>query len=265
VERFTEAVRIGGTVFEMVSIPAGEFLMGSDREGESPRHPVRVRAFALGKTEVTVRQFRAFVEATGYRTDAEKEGWGWACCWSKRQGLNWRNPGFPQTDDDPVLELSWYDAAEFCNWLSRETGRDYRLPAESEWEYAARAGDDGEKPADLDRFAWHAANSGGTTHPVAQKQPNSFGLFDIIGNSWEWVADVWNTSYAGAPADGSARLADGSPHKTFAGGEGRVLRGGGWGLGGDFLRYSGRAVFGLHERCNNSGMRIARSNRAAAQ
>ena len=209
--RMLPAVTVRGMTIELVRLPAGEFQMGSETGLEKPRHPVQVRAFDLGRTEVTVRQFRTFTQATGYRTDGEKEGWSWVCCWAKREGVNWRNPGFSQSDDDPVVALSWHDAVEFCKWLSAETKQEYRLPSEAEWEYAARAGNQAEYPTDLDQAAWYKENSEGKTQPGAQKQPNAWGLYDVLGNGWEWVADVWSQDYRGAPADGSARRDGGSP------------------------------------------------------
>jgi len=227
----------------------------------------------LGRTEVTVGQFRAFTEATGYRTDAEREGWSFVCCaskplaatwrsrnyWERRQGASWRNPGFPQSDDDPVVEMSWQDAAEFCKWLSSETGQDYRLPSEAEWEYAARAGSQADSVSDVDGAGWHRDNSELRTHPVGKKQPNAWGLYDTLGNAWEWVADVWSANYGGAPADGAARREGGTAMPHVAAGEGRPLRGGAWGLERETLRFTDRPGFGLHQSCNNSGFRIARS------
>jgi formylglycine-generating enzyme required for sulfatase activity len=259
------AVNARGMNVELVRIPSGEFWMGSESGAEKPRHRVQVRNFDLGRTEVTVRQFRAFSEGTGYRTDGEKEGWTWFCCWSRREGANWRSPGFAQSVDDPVVALSWQDAVEFCKWLSAETRQEYRLPSEAEWEYAARAGSQVELPSDLGQAAWYQENSGGKTHAVAGKQPNAWGLHDVLGNAWEWVADVWAADYSGAPADGSARREGGSPHRNFAAGDGRALRGGAWGLGRTGLRYAARPAFGTHERCNNSGFRVARSVQAGAQ
>jgi formylglycine-generating enzyme required for sulfatase activity len=256
--RTLPAVTVRGASFELVRIPPGEFEMGSDSGNEKPRHKVQVRSFDLGRTEVTVRQFRAFVQATGYRTEAEKEGWAWVCCWSKRDGASWLNPGFPQSEDDPVVALSWHDAVAFCKWLSAETAQEYRLPSEAEWEYAARAGSQAEIPSDPDPAAWYKDNSDGRTHPVAQKQPNAWGVFDMLGNGWEWVADVFSEGYAGAPTDGSARRDGGSAGRSFTAGDGRALRGGAWGLGREALSLAGRAPFGSHERCNNSGFRIAR-------
>jgi formylglycine-generating enzyme required for sulfatase activity len=204
--RTLPAVTARGATFELVRIPSGEFQMGSENDRESPRHRVQVRGFDLGRTEVTIRQFRAFTQATGYRTDAEKQGCAWVCCWSKQDGISWRNPGFAQSEDDPVVALSWFDAVEFCKWLAAETGQQFRLASEAEWEYAARAGDTADLPSELGQAAWYKDNSEGRTHPVAGEQPNAWGLYDVLGNAWEWVADVWSDDYTGAPADGTARL-----------------------------------------------------------
>jgi formylglycine-generating enzyme required for sulfatase activity len=265
-------VTVRGESFKLIRIPPGEFLMGSDREGEKPRHAVQVAAFDLAATEVTVPQFRAFTQATGYKTDAEREGSTWICRWStddtvswrtrgfwSTENASWRNPGFAQSDDDPVVAVSWQDAVEFCQWLARETGQPYRLPSEAEWEYAARAGNAGDQPPDLAETGWQKVNSGGRTHAVAQKKPNAWGLYDMLGNAWEWTADVWWKDYEGAPADGGARLAGGSPMASLAAGDVRPLRGGAWCLESAEARYASRPGFGLHQRCNNSGFRIARS------
>ena len=265
-------VTVRGASFSLIRIPSGEFLMGSEKEFENPRHRVRIRAFDLGSTEVTVRQFRAFAEATGYRTDAEREGSAWTCHWSVddaviwrsrgfwniEKGASWRNPGFSQSDDDPVVAVSWHDAVEFCRWLSRESGDRFRLPTEAEWEYAARAGTKAEQPSDLGEAAWYKVNSDGTTHPAGRKKPNPWGLYDMLGNAWEWVEDVWSKNHDGAPNDGTPRLDGGSGFASLAPGEARPLRGGGWCLESAEARYSARPGFGLHQRCNNSGFRVAR-------
>ena len=203
-------VNIDGVDFEFVRIPAGEFLMGSEEDNEEmPVHRVRIRySFDIGKTEVTVRQFFAFTEATGYQTDAEKERWAWTRTgrrdWDPEQLICWWNLPFEQSDDDPVTCVSWYDAIEFCKWLSQKTGTQIRLPSEAEWEYTCRAGTTGDFAGDVDQMAWHRANSGLRTHPVGQKKPNARGLYDMHGNVWEWCLDMWHRSYEGAPSDGSA-------------------------------------------------------------
>ena len=218
------AVNIDGVDFEFVRIPAGEFLMGSEEDNEEmPVHRVRIRySFDIGKTEVTVRQFLAFTEATGYQTDAEKERWAWTRTgrrdWDPEQLICWWNLPFEQSEDEPVTCVSWYDAIEFCKWLSQETGTQIRLPSEAEWEYACRAGTTGDFAGDVDQMAWHRANSGLRTHPVGRKKPNARGLYDMHGNVWEWCLDMWHQGYEGAPSDGSAW----TEAKTFE----PVMRGG---------------------------------------
>ena len=235
-------------VGEMASIPGGTFRMG-DLSGdgfdwEKPVHSVTVPAFMLGKYEVTVGQFRRFVEATEYRTDAERnaeEG----CFnytgkkWESTPGISWRNPGYSVGDDQPVVCVSWNDVQSFIEWLTAQSGESYRLPSEAEWEYAARAGSAtkyhfGNSESQLCRYGNHADSStdfdwrnescsdgvGKRTAAVGRYQPNSYGLYDMHGNVWEWVADCWNDSYAGAPSDGRAwELGDCSR---------RVIRGGSW-------------------------------------
>ena len=226
---------------EMISIPAGDFVMGCqdgrDNECEAkekPTHTVSIPVFKIGRTEVTVAQFRSFVNATHYQTTEEKQG----SCWSLDslgrmvdvKGNSWRKPGFSQTDNDPVACVSWEDSQAMIAWLIQTTGRGYRLPSESEWEYACRAGQNtnycGEN--DVNAVAWYGAaypafnhTSGKTTNPVQTKQPNAFGLYDMSGNVWEWVQDSWHDSYINAPSDGSVWEAGGDSTR-------RVLRGGSW-------------------------------------
>ena len=220
----------------LVHVPAGEFRMGA-RPGEpgalpaeSPGRRVRIsRGFYLGEKEVTVGQFRRYVEATGNKTAAETSG---GCRydvkrgrWEQRPDLTWRNPGVekPQGDDEPVVQVSWYDAVAFCNWLGSREGRPFRLPTEAEWEYACRAGGAGrwcfgDDPARLDQYAWNLNNAGGAFHPVGTRLANAFGLFDMHGNAWEWCSDEFGP-YAPAPPE--AVDPQGPPQK-----EARVLRGG---------------------------------------
>jgi formylglycine-generating enzyme required for sulfatase activity len=197
-----------------------------------PVHRVTLsRPFYLGQTEVTVGQFRAFVEATGYRTDAETDGVGGSVLdedWEERiskPSLNWRNSGYPkgQSDDEPVVQVSWNDAMAFCRWLSDRERKNYRLPTEAEWEYACRAGTttrwaSGDSPDRLEAFAWTPNSRSRTTHSVGTKAPNAFGLHDMHGNVWEWCLDYYGPY-------GSAIEAD--PKGPAVGAE-RVLRGGAW-------------------------------------
>ena len=199
---------------EMVVVPAGSYQMGSpaSEEGrfdvEGPVHRVTIaQPLAVGVYEVTRGEFGRFVEATGYSTGnscftiEENQG-------DRRQGRHWRNPGFAQTDQHPVVCVRWEDAQAYVRWLSEETGQAYRLLSEAEWEYAARGGQQsrGYKYAgsnESDSVAWYGKKSTRLTHPVGQKQPNELGLYDMSGNVSEWVEDCWNESYAGAPTDGS--------------------------------------------------------------
>jgi formylglycine-generating enzyme required for sulfatase activity len=191
---------------EFVPIPPGEFEMGSpsDEEGrwsaEGPVHHVNIgKAFYMGRYEVTQKQWRAIMGD---------------------------NPSRFTGDDLPVEQVSWYEVREFIKKLNEKESTDkYRLPSEAEWVYACRAGTTtrysfGGDESNLGEYAWYDDNSGDKTHPIGQKQPNSLGLYDMHGNVWEWVQDIWHSNYNGAPTDGSAwESGDG----TF-----RVFRGGGW-------------------------------------
>jgi formylglycine-generating enzyme required for sulfatase activity len=215
---------------EMVAISAGNFDMGEPGE----THRVTVKTFALGKTEVTQGQWKAVMGS---------------------------NPSyFPQCGDDcPVEQVSWDDAQIFLKKLSDKTGKIYRLPSEAEWEYACRAGGQHEYCGSdtLDEVGWYGAhatpvgNSGKNTNPVARKQANALGLYDMSGNVWEWVEDCWNSSYAGAPADGSAWT-------TGECSVGRVLRGGSWGGFPQFSRAAYRFRVVATYRDFSLGFRPAR-------
>jgi formylglycine-generating enzyme required for sulfatase activity len=255
---------IRGVDFELVQIPAGQFQMGSQTgdSDERPEHKVSIKeSFYIGRTEVTVRQFRAFTEATGYKTQAEKGNWGFNYAWGftivPGRGFNWQKPKFTQTEDDPVVCISWNDAVAFCRWLSKETGRHIRLPSEAEWEYSCRGGRDFDNAEHPNETGWYRENSGGGTHPVGQKKPNVWGLYDMHGNAWEWCVDVWHSNYKGSPTDGSPWLReDYLPRIAIR----RVLRGGAW-CRCDFelsatYRYRGTEDF----RSDGSGFRIACSD-----
>jgi formylglycine-generating enzyme required for sulfatase activity len=137
------------------------------------------------------------------------------------------NPSyFKNNPQNPVEKVSWDDAQAFCQKLSQITGKTYRLPTEAEWEYACRAGTTtryyfGDNDNQLGDYAWYNGNSNNTTHPVGQKKPNGWGIYDMSGNVWEWCEDDWHDSYAGAPDDGSAWLTNDNDY--------RMLRGGSWG------------------------------------
>jgi formylglycine-generating enzyme required for sulfatase activity len=262
-----------------VWVPAGEFMMGSDEspdalaadfpqyersrflklDDEAPVHRVRItHPFYLGRTEVTVGQFRRFIEASGYVAESDRDGTGaygynpdYDPATTERgdafEGRNpkysWRNPGFPQTDEHPVVNITYADALALAAWLSKTEGVRYRLPTEAEWEYACRAGSrsrfaSGDAPESLARLAnvfdadaavnwrkWQAfalkSHDGYPfTAPVASFAPNAFGLYDMHGNAWEWVAD-WHADdyYANSPLEDPQGPASGTV---------RVRRGGSW-------------------------------------
>jgi formylglycine-generating enzyme required for sulfatase activity len=242
-----EKVLANSIGMKLVLIPAGQFLMGGSEPigaalghfglgeehksrflSEYPQHRVRItRPFYLGACPVTRGQFRKFVEATGYRTDAEKDGkGGW-----RRQGENyqqkpeytWRNVGFPQTDEHPVADVSWNDAKSFCLWLSSKEGKTYRLPSEAQWEYACRAGNTtryafGDDESALGQYAWYEGNSGDTTHPVGEKRPNAFGLYDMHGNVCQWCADWYDANYYEKPATDDPEGPPAGTDRTYRGG-----------------------------------------------
>jgi eukaryotic-like serine/threonine-protein kinase len=217
-------------------IPPGKFLMGSPpketghRDEEFQHEVVITQPYYLGMHEVTVGQFRVFVQDTGYRTEVEKSGAGAVRrvknnTYAPDPGCTWREPGFEQTDDQPVVCVSWNDAVAFCVWLSRKEGKPYALPTEAEWEYACRAGSQtaygfGDSAQGLAPYAWHDPNSDGKTHAVGGKKPNAWNLFDLHGNAWEWTAD-WYTgdSYRKGPKEDPTGPTSGTT---------RVLRGGSW-------------------------------------
>ncbi|MEQ1719060.1 MAG: SUMF1/EgtB/PvdO family nonheme iron enzyme [Hyphomicrobium sp.] len=221
---------------EMVVVPAGEFVMGSDEfEFAKPPHKVTIgQSFAVGKYEVTFAEWEACVAGGG-------------CSSNKSPSDESRGKG-----RRPVINVSWYDAIEYVTWLSKKTGRIYRLLSEAEWDYSARAGTSTAFHWG-DTFLASKANAANKFDPVGQYPANAFGIHDMHGNVWEWVADRWNKSYQGAPTDGSA----------WQGGEstGRVLRGGTFDDGPNRFRSVGRYGFDVSFRGSFAGFRIARSIR----
>ncbi len=216
---------------EMVVIPAGSFIMGSSASektwasthgsnaasvaDEAPQHKVSLQSFALGKYDITRAEYAIFVRETGYPAG---DGCGKdSFKWNKQQDLNWKSPGYNQTDRDPVVCISWQDARAYVAWLNNKgrgqvsTSGDapYRLPSEAEWEYAARAGTTtrfwwGDSDDGAPAHAWYKDNSDGKTHPVGLKPANPFGLYDIVGNVWQWTEDCYADSYDKVPTNGTA-------------------------------------------------------------
>ncbi len=222
----------------MIVVPAGEFEMGSNETHfEKPEHRVKIaNPFAIGRYEVTFREWDLCVAAGACRYRPDDHGWG--------------------RDNRPAIDVSWDDAKTYVAWLAQTTGQKYRLPSEAEWEYAARAGtttaywwgrDAGTGHANCDGCGGKAARQ---TVPAGSFTPNAFGLFDTAGNAAEWVEDCWNDSYRGAPKDGSAwttgqcRL--------------RVLRGGSFGNKANAIRSAARFRYDADVRYYANGFRVAR-------
>ncbi|MCX7050017.1 MAG: formylglycine-generating enzyme family protein [Candidatus Sumerlaeota bacterium] len=260
---------------KMIWIPGGTFWMGSRESPETlakaagadfakrnysneyPLHEVELDGFWMGATEETVAQWRAFVEYTDYKTEAERGGHVFSIApnppeWKEIRGLTWRNPGFPQTDAHPVTCVSWTDAKAFCDWMSAATGKTYRLPTEAQWEYACRAGtrtmffwgDTLEEAQGWGNFqdtsakasvGWNSENISWNdgypfTAPVASFRPNPWGLYDMQGNVIEFCSDFYDE-------DGSYYRI--SPHRNPTGpatGKQCVERGGSWALNNCLLR-----------------------------
>ena len=261
---------------ELAVIPAGEFVMGSPPgepgrfDTEGPQHRVTVRAFALGKHNVTVGQFLDFLRDTGYQP---------APC-NRPLGLSWRSPGqgvaYPpggvESPHQPAVCVGWQDARAYVAWLNGKVApagqpradAPYRLPSEAEWEYAARA------ETTTARW-WGEALGAGNANcngcgsrwdntlfaPVGSFGPNPFGLFDMLGNVWQWTADCWNDSYAKAPDDGRPWLSGDCDR--------RVLRGGSWSNLPAFVRSAARSNGDISGRevdyASDAGFRVARSIR----
>jgi formylglycine-generating enzyme required for sulfatase activity len=263
---------------EMVVLYSGRLDMGSPKsekgraDDEGPVHSVNISAFAMGKTEISRGQFAEFVKKSRYNTGDK--------CWTLDNGKyeerkgNWREPGYPQDDKQPAVCINWNDALAYAKWLSHKTGKKYRLPTEAEWEYAARGNTKtarywGDNPDEACAYAngadktaqaqikgatsWsiHKCTDGFVyTAPVGRFKPNSFGLYDMLGNVWEWTEDNYHDSYQGAPLDGSAWQGNGAK---------RVLRGGSWNNSPSNLRAAIRYASKPDVRFSSFGFRLARS------
>ncbi len=284
---FSDDLAGGGEGPTMVVLPHGAFRMGASpvdpvqNRFERPAHTVVFgRGFALGQHEVTVAQFRQFIEATGYETDAEREGHSFAYSEAsgrvgRRRKTSWRHAynGRDAEPDLPVVHVSFSDAQAYARWLAEETGFAYRLPSEAEFEYALRGGRQtrywwgdgtptlavenltGEGDESPRHLSWTIAFEDYTDGfwgpaPVAQLSANPFGLYDIAGNVQEWVADCWHDSYVRAPGDGSAWVNRGCDL--------RVVRGTFWGGAPDTARASSRQGYKAETRGAAIGFRVAR-------
>ncbi len=231
---------------DLISIPGGTFMMGSNEyDNEKPIHKVTLQPFFMGKYQVTQAQWRVIANRNDLKVKIDLKP----------------DPSYFKGDQRPVEQVNWYEAVEFCDRLSKLTGRQYQLPSEAQWEYACKAvtshqspvtkysfGDDESK---LGEYAWYNENSGSQTHPVGQKTPNNFGLYDMHGNVWEWCLDDWHSNYSGAPNDGSAWLIE--KDSQYA-----VLRGGAWCSNYDYCRSAFRFnyFFGRDYHSLNIGFRF---------
>jgi len=222
-------VKIDGGSFTMGCVPSRDGDCGSD---ETPSNTVTLTGFYLSKYEVTYGQFKTFIEASKYQTDAEKKGYSyvWTGKWEEKKGVTWKcdvagNLRSSSESQHPVIHVSHNDAVAYCQWLSKQTGKTYRLPTEAEWEYAARGGKQskGFKYAGSNKIgevAWYYDNSNQTTHEVGKLQANELGLYDLSGNVWEWCADWYAEDYyKNSPSTNPQGPASGSSS---------VLRGGSW-------------------------------------
>ena len=288
------AARAPGSAFrdcrdcpQMVVVPTGRFIMGSSTAekswaaghgttlgsvaDEAPQHAVTVPSFAMGKYDVTRAEYAAFVRETGHTAH---NGCGAdSYSWRQRPNLTWRNPGFEQTDRDPVVCVSWQDANAYIAWLNGKVGQGssapgnhpYRLPSESEWEYATRAGTTtrfwwGDDEAATPDHAWYKDNSDSHTHPVGLKAANAFGLYDVVGNVWQWTEDCYAGSYSEAPTDAGANgtgVSDPRPNGTHQ--CMRVDRGGSWFFRPWALRSATRERNPIDFRDTYMGFRVART------
>ena len=277
----------GGWSPESVIIEAGSFQMGSialeegREDNEGPQHRVTFRrGFAIGQSEVTVGQFRAFVDMAGYRTDAEKHGYSmvydhYSGRLARRDDIDWEHDyeGRPARAEFPVVHVSFNDALAYVKWLARNTGKPYRLPSEAEFEFALRAGRltrfwwgdgspartvenlTGQHDVSKSRRKWEIYFEGyGDRHwgpaPAMSFEPNPFGLYDMGGNVAEWVMDCWHDSYIRAPDDGSAWVNPGCDK--------RVVRGGYWASSPDQARSAFRLPASSVSRDARVGFRVAR-------
>ena len=219
----------------MVYVQGGHFDMGSNEAGDDakPIHHVIVDSFYMGKYEVTVGEFRKFIASSGYKTTAEQEGWSYIWTgnkFDKQYGVTWEYNSFGvkgtrAMDNRPVIHVSWNDAVHYCQWLSLQTGKRYRLPTEAEWEFASRGGikNNGYNYSgsnDISAIGWFRENSNSQTQEVGQKHANELAIYDMTGNVWEWCQDWYNNGYY-------SNSPDKNPQGPSTGTQ-RVLRGGGW-------------------------------------
>jgi formylglycine-generating enzyme required for sulfatase activity/tRNA A-37 threonylcarbamoyl transferase component Bud32 len=254
---------------KLIEIKPGTFLMGTPaeepgRKDDETQHKVTLtKGFLMATTHVTKGQFAAFVkDAAHYQTDAERQGSAIAMDgtkFGKVNGASWKAPGFEQTDNDPAVEISWNDAVAFCTWISNKEGRAYRLPTEAEWEYACRAGTNaayfwGDNPdishefANTGAFIFAATRQ--CTTPVGSFKPNSWGIYDMSGDAWEWCGDAYGDYASGTVTDPT-----GTPQNNTSGLL-RVIRGGSWYSDPRKCRSASREGNAPDSQSYNTGFRV---------
>jgi formylglycine-generating enzyme required for sulfatase activity len=256
VKKFTETVtaKTGEKIsFDMVLIPAGKFRMGSPaneagrKDDEGPQHEVRVDNFYLCTTEATIELFMAFYQETVSAKKDFLETQEQKKADSEVDAITGPTPVYGDMTmgyeiKHPAMGMTWHNAMTFCRWLSKKTGKEYRLPTEAEWEYACRAGTTkafgvGNDPEKLKDVAWYEATADSETSPIAKKKPNAWGLYDMLGNVREWVSDFYSpNAYKQAVANSPAVNPKG-PKK----GEVHVARGGDYSCPPEELRCASRA------------------------
>ncbi|MBF0155331.1 MAG: formylglycine-generating enzyme family protein [Magnetococcales bacterium] len=233
--QFTAKYYVNSLGIEFVMIPSGSFIMGTphdqtvdDHDDEIPQHLVTIsKAFYIGKKEITQAQWEAVMGS---------------------------NPSEFKSASQPVENVNWYDVQQFIYILNKKEGaKVYRLPTEAEWEYAARAGTTtqfywGKNESEVEQNAWYGTNSGNQTHPVGQRQPNAWGLYDMAGNVWEWVQDCYDSKYyvGSHESDPSGPI----------GGSNRVARGGGWDSNLAAMRVANRNNGTPRSQRNDLGFRL---------
>jgi formylglycine-generating enzyme required for sulfatase activity len=288
------AVKDCPTCPELLRVSLGSFVMGApageeEREevpppfrGQAvPQHQVNIGyTFWMGRYPVTRDEFAAFVAATGHNASGSCWGLGSDGTWQEFQGSDWRNPGFAQAGNHPVVCVSWQDAIAYLDWLGRTTGKTYRLPSEAEWEYVARAGTPtarfwGDGRAGACRYANTADETFRTslnfpiapgryfgcsdghvyTSPVGSFASNPWGFHDMLGNVWQWTSDCWHPNYKETPATGLPWGASGDGVCDQ-----RVGRGGSWySIFPWRVRAASRVRYTLDNRDSNLGFRVART------
>lgn len=253
---------------EMIKVKGGAFKMGSKdteaKEDESNVHEVKVDDFYIGKFEVTVEQFKSFVEITGYQSEAEKIGksYIYTGSWKNMKGINWRHDARgnlrpPAEYDHPVIHVSWNDADAYCKWLSSYTKKTFRLLTEAEWEFAARGGSQSKNTkysgsSNPDDIAWYISSSQDKgTFSVGTKKANELKIHDLSGNVYEWCADWYDSEYyINSPTENPKGVPNGTS---------RVVRGGSWHDTAEKNRVASR-FNGSSSYCGyNIGFRVARS------